>query len=71
MFVLHAFVINVNCISVCGYGCKRWEQKARGIRKEEMRYLRVMLDLYKILAHFLINSTLNDDHPVFCLVSQH
>lgn len=35
-------------------------RKEEASEKEEVRYLRVMLNLYKILAHYLINSLLND-----------
>lgn len=62
---------------MCGCECEQQEQKGRIIRIKEMRYLRVMLALYKILAHYFI---LDDDcvveelqlkqmkHPVFCLM---
>lgn len=39
-------------------------KKEEASEKEEVRYLRVMLDLYKILAHYLINSILDDDQVV-------
>lgn len=61
--VLHAFMINGNKVTV--FLCVNVND---GNRKEEAsekkRYLRVMLGLYKILAHYLINSILDDDQVV-------
>lgn len=63
VFVLQAFVINGNCICVCG--CEYVNDGNKKHQRHQKRRNEISeSDLYKILAHYLINSILNGDHPI-------
>lgn len=55
------------CVRVA-VGVNDWNKKQEALEKKNRRYLRVMLELCKILAHYLINSKLNGGHEFFCLL---